>query len=51
VQSGPFTQLLLFLSKEYPFYFKPQIPRTGYNDPWQPTVIFTEFVEKVKPLL
>jgi hypothetical protein len=47
----PFAQLLLFLSKAYSFYSGPQIPRTGYSDQWQPTVIFTEFLEKVKPLL
>jgi hypothetical protein len=46
-----FAQLLLFLSKAQSFYFKPQIPRTGYDDQWQPTVIFTEFLENIKPLL
>jgi hypothetical protein len=51
VQSGPFTQLLLFLSRAEPFSIEPQSPRTSYIDQRQATVIFTEFLEKVKPML
>jgi hypothetical protein len=51
MQSGPFTQLLLFLSRAFPFYFESQIPRTGYIDQWQATVIFTNFLEKINSLL
>jgi hypothetical protein len=47
----PIAQLLLFLPKAYSFYAGPQIHRTNYSDQWQPTVIFAEFLEKVKPLL
>jgi hypothetical protein len=51
VQSGPFAQHLLFLSKAQSFYSEPQIPRIDYSNQWKPTVIFTEFLEKVKLLL